>query len=284
MKTTSIVALDIGGTKINYGLLRAGKVETNHVVEFCAHESEQTILHFIIECIDKVLSDDTKAIAIGVPSIVNIEQGIVLDAVNIPAWQEAHLKADLEQHYSKDVYINNDVNCFVAGEFSSGVGQGSKDVVGICLGTGFGSGFILNNQLHAGRNCCAGEVGGIAYLSGTIDDYCSGSFFINHYQESGDSLAQKALSGEQYAIDIFDEFGKHLAKAISYLLFIIDPQLIVIGGSVSKSFELFIDSVWKNLEKFPYESVVKNLRIEKSTLSNAPLLGVAHLYQQSCSQ
>ncbi len=278
MKTQSLVTIDIGGTKINYGRFRNDVIEINHIVDFCADDNADDILHFIISCIDQVILDDSQAIAIGVPCLVDIEQGIVFDAVNIPAWQKYPLKTALERHYQRDVYINNDVNCFVSGEFCAGIAKGHNDVVGICLGTGFGSALMLNQQLHAGRNCCAGEVGGIAYLKATIDDYCSGAFFLNQFDVSGEVLAEKARFGDPIAIRAFEQFGQHLAQAISYLLFIVDPELIVIGGSVSQSYDLFIDSVWQHLEKFPYQNVVQNLSIEKSELTNAALLGAAHLY------
>lgn len=281
MNYCSIVSLDIGGTTINAGRYRHGVIEVNRLVNFNAHASETEVLQFIIACIDSVKQQGTQAIVIGVPCIVDIEQGIVFDAVNIPAWQEYHLKAALYEHYQLDIYINNDVNCFVAGEYRFGAGQSYRDVVGICLGTGIGSGFIINHQLHAGHNCCAGEVGGISYLNGTIDDYCSGQFFLDHFRVSGEVLAKQALSGDEKAIAAFKQFAQHLAKAISYLLFIVDPQIIVIGGSVAKSYSLFIEAVWQELRSFPYQGVINKLTIAKSELENAALLGAVHLYQQT---
>lgn len=278
MKLGSIVTLDIGGTTINTGLFREGVIEEHQIRDFAAHESAEAVLSFILSCIKCAKQADTIAIAIGVPCIVDIEHGVVFDAVNIPAWQKYDLKAALSEHFSCEIYINNDVNCFVAGEYRYGAGAQFKDVVGICLGTGFGSGFVLNHQLHAGHNCCAGEVGGIPYLNGTIDDYCSGQFFKDNYHATGAELAVKASSGDVEALKAFEAFGKHLAKAISYLLFMIDPQIITIGGSVSQSYAFFIEALQKELNNFPYKIVTQNLTITKSELENAALLGAAHLY------
>lgn len=286
MKSSAVVALDIGGTTINAGRYQDGVIKVNNVVNFAANQSENEVLEFIIQCIDKVITDDTAMIAIGVPCIVDIDQGIVFDAVNIPAWQEYNLKQALIKHYNLTVYINNDVNCFVAGEYSHGMSKQYKDLVGICLGTGFGSGMIINHHLHAGHSCCAGEVGGIPYLDATIDDYCSGSYFQREFNCTGAALAKRAEVGDKFALDAFDKFGQHLAKAISHILFVIDPQIIVIGGSVAQSYDLFIDSVWQELEKFPYQVVVRNLKIVKSELDNAALLGATHLaleHDMKCS-
>ncbi|MDO6445485.1 ROK family protein [Colwellia sp. 1_MG-2023] len=281
MNSSSIVTLDIGGTTINAGRFQNGIIEEFKVRSFAAHENEAAILAFIVECIDSVKKANTIAIAIGVPCILDVAQGVVFDAINIPAWQNYHLKAALSTHYHCDIYLNNDVNCFVAGEYAFGGAQSYQDVVGICLGTGFGTGYILNKQLYAGQNCCAGEVGGISYLDGTIDDYCSGQFFTDHYQMTGAELAQLAEQNEVKAIKAFEEFGEHLAQAISMILFVLNPQVIVLGGSVAKSYHLFIDALWRALAKFPYQRVINNLTIVKSDLENAALLGAAHLYLNS---
>lgn len=281
MNSSSIVILDIGGTSINAGRYNNGVIEENIIRDFAANADQAAILAFIIFCIDSVKNETTNAIAIGVPCILDIDQGIVFDAINIPAWQNYPLKAALTAHYQCDIYINNDVNCFVAGEHAFGIAKQFTDVVGICLGTGFGSGFVLNNQLYSGHNCSAGEVGGIAYLAATIDDYCSGKFFKDHYQASGAELSKLAEKDDEKALVAFEQFGEHLAKALTNILFVLDPQVIVIGGSVAKSYHLFIDSLWRELAQFPYKNVTENLTIVKSELENAALYGAAHLYLQN---
>jgi len=283
MNPYSIVTLDIGGTSINAGRYYQGVIEENIVRSFIADKSEVEILAFIIFCVDSVKNETTKAIAIGVPCILDVDQGIVFDAINIPAWQNYSLKAALVAHYQCDIYINNDVNCFVAGECSFGAAKQFNDVIGICLGTGFGSGFVLNNQLYSGHNCSAGEVGGISYLDATIDDYCSGKFFKDHFKISGAELNKLAELGDEKALSAFEKFGEHLAQAISNILFVLDPQIIVIGGSVSQSYHFFIEALWRELANFPYKIVTKNLKIAKSELNNAALLGAAHLYLESKS-
>jgi glucokinase len=281
MKQSSIVVLDIGGTKINAGRYRNGIIEYSVFMPFDGKLSVTDSVAFIIECIEQVQKKDTCAIAIGVPSIVDIEQGIVFDAVNIASWQALPLKDILQTHFNLPAYINNDVNCFTVGEQLTSLGQAYSDMVGLCLGTGIGAGIIFQGELYTGANCCAGEVGSFSYLNGTIDDYCSGQFFIDHYQEAGEQLAQKARAGNRNAQQAFVEFAQHLAQAIHHLLLIVDPKLIVIGGSVAQSFDLFIDDLWQNLAKFPYQKVIENLRIEKSTEKDSALLGAVHLYLKS---
>lgn len=281
MKQLSIVAIDLGGTKINLGLYRNGVIERKIYKPFDAQMNLPDSIAFIKTCIDEIKVEDTYAIAIGVPSIVDVKQGIVFDAVNIKSWTTVALKSDLEALTHLPVYVNNDVNCFVKGEHLLKVSSGVEDMIGLCLGTGLGSGIVLQNKLYEGHNGCAGEVGGIPYLDGTFDEYCSGNFFKTHYQECGSVLAEKARQGDTKALLAFDEFGRHLATAISHLLLLVDPQVIVLGGSVAKSFDLFIEPLWRNLAGFQYKSVIDNLIIIQSTQEDSALIGAAHLYMDS---
>lgn len=285
MKSNSIVTLDVGGTKVNFGRFRQGQIEQNCVKLFDAHADASSILAFLVEGIREHLQDDTVAIAIGVPTIVDLHTGHVCDAVNIPAWRDYPLKAELEQIFNIDVYLNNDVNCFVAGEYAYGCAANlGQHVAGICLGTGFGTGLMLNNTLYTGQDCCAGELGGIPYLNGTLDNYCSGSFFKKHHGVDGGQLAELARQGDEKALAIFNDFAQHLAKAISYLMFVINPKVIVIGGSVAKSFDVFIAPLEKALDNFPYKKVRNGLTIMQGQLDNAALLGAAYLYVESAKQ
>ncbi|WP_064792387.1 ROK family protein [Shewanella woodyi] len=284
MSFPSLVTLDIGGTKINAGRYVNGVIEDSRSFKFCANASLSEIECFIINCIDGFLIQSTTAICIGVPCIVDTQLGVVYDAVNIPAWKEFDLKSALQRRYHLDVYINNDVNCFTAGEHRFGAGQGYDDIIGLCLGTGVGAGFIINNELYQGHNCSAGEIGEVCYLTSTIDEYCSGRFFDLHIGASGTDLAVKARSGEAYAIEAYSQFGRHLAHAISHLLLILDPQVIVIGGSVARSFDLFKEELWLGLADFPYNKVIENLKIIPSSNRDTALLGAAQLYLNQCKQ
>ncbi|WP_394201468.1 ROK family protein [Shewanella waksmanii] len=284
MRTHPIVTLDIGGTTLTVGNYDQQMITASETLAFPADAELETITKFIINCIDKFFDENTQAIAIGVPCIVNTEQGIIYDAVNIPAWREFGLKQVLEQHYQRPVYINNDVNCFTAGEHRYGAGKAYQDIIGLCLGTGVGSGFIINNRLHEGHNCSAGEVGEVSYKDATIDDYASGRFFDRYIGTKGATLAEQARQGDAEAQAAFEQFGQHVAYAISQLLLILDPQVIVLGGSVAKSFDLFSHSVWQSLASFPYQKVIKNLQIVTATEPNSALLGAAQLYLDSQSK
>ncbi len=276
----SVITIDIGGTKVCAGLYRNEHLRDLRREAFPAFADETEIFTFICDLIEQLQQADTSIIAIGVPAIVEQQTGTILNAVNIPAWQCVALQQQLELRFSLPVLLENDVNCFTYGEHRFGAAQGNSAIIGLCLGTGVGAGLIINRQLYQGINCCAGEVGSIPYLDSTFDDYCSGRFFHIHYQQSGESLALQAKNNVPAAIDAFVQYSKHLAQAIKYLLLLIDPEKIVLGGSVAKSYELFIDSLWQQLADFPYPSMIKKLQIVPASLEESALLGAASLALQ----
>ncbi len=278
MKEVSLLVLDVGGTKINIGHFVNNKIKKNTRYYFSEKEEDVTVTDFLILCIQQQLLNSVDAISIGVPSIVDVESGMVFDAVNIESWKELNLKEILELRFSLPVYINNDANCFAMGE---AIGLSiTSDMMGVCLGTGIGAGIVIDGKSLMGENCSAGEIGCIPYLNGTFDDYCSGKFFIDHYQKSAEELAAKAFLGDDKAKESFVQFGEHLGNAIIISLLLMDPPVIVIGGSISKAFELFIHSVWKKLESFPYQRSIKKLKIVCSEQKDSALIGAAHLYLQ----
>jgi glucokinase len=142
-----VLGIDIGGTN-----LRAGLVEDNVVVRIESLKikkagSEIEIMNDLNLLIGKFLNDKIEGIGIGVPSIVDSEKGIVYDATNIPSWKEVHLKEQIEAKYNIPVYVNNDANCFVMGEKYFGKVKAYSNIAGLIIGTGLGSGLVLNNHL-----------------------------------------------------------------------------------------------------------------------------------------
>jgi glucokinase len=218
-----------------------------------------------------------QGIGIGVPSIVDIERGIVYDVQAIASWKKVLLKDILENHFHTKVLINNDSNCFALGEKLFGKGQEFKHLVGMTLGTGLGAGIIVNNSLYCGSNCGAGEISMLPYKDGILEDYCARHFFIDTYDTEGALVYQKAVLGDADAIEIFRELGRNLSYAVRILMYAFDPEAIFFGGAISESFPFFIDSLRESLRDFPYQNSYARIVLQKSELENAPLLGAGAL-------
>ena len=273
-----ILGIDLGGTNIRVGLVEDNnlvKVESSAVRK---NSSETEVLCNMYDLIDRFGNNEIEVIGIGVPSVVNVEKGIVYDLQNIPSWKEVCLKDLLQAKYNVPCYVNNDANCFAVGEKYFGKAKGYNSIVGLIAGTGLGAGIIVNGQLYAGKNCGAGEFGMLPFKDNNYERYCSGQFFVNEHHTTGEELAKRARNGDLTAIEIFNEFGRNFGEAIKAVMYTIDPEIIVLGGSVSKSFALFKDQMLKAISTFGYSNSVSNLKIEVSEAANVAILGAAALY------
>jgi len=197
MNNTKIIGIDLGATNIRGALVNDNKISNLKSNRINSTGTEQEVLEDIFSVVDSLIDKSVKAIGIGVPSVVDVEQGIVYDVQHILSWKEVHLKKHMEERYHIPVHVNNDANCFVLGEHYFGKGKGVDTMIGIALGTGLGAGIIINNHLYAGTNCGAGEFGTVDYLANTYEYYCSGSFFQNMYQLDGEEVFKNAKKGDR---------------------------------------------------------------------------------------
>ncbi len=273
-----ILGIDLGGTNVRVGL-----IENNSLVKVESLPINKTgnaidVVNDISNLIERFSGNKIKGIGIGVPSVVDVEKGIVYDVQNIPSWKEVPLKELLEKKFKVPVYVNNDANCFAVGEKYFGKGEPYQNIIGLIIGTGMGAGIIINDKLYAGKNCGAGEFGTIPYKDKTYEYFCSGQFFANEFNTTGEELFQRAKQNDNEALQIFNKFGANLGEAIKLIMYAIDPEIIILGGSVSKSFNFFKNAMYKSIGDFAYPKSIDNLMIEVSEIENVAILGAAALY------
>jgi glucokinase len=271
------IGVDLGGTKISVGIEQNGLIMEQNSVFLQQKDSLSSTLSQIIELIRPLTSPFVEKIGIGVPSVVDTEKGIVYDVVNIPSWKEVALKDILEKEFKLPTFVNNDVNCFTLGEHRFGLARGFCSVIGITIGTGLGSGIIINNQLYVGNNCGAGEIGLLPYLDKNFEYYVSNNFFETTHGISALAANEAAIDGNQNALNLWNEFGQHLGEVIKATMYIYDPEAIVLGGSISNAFPFFKNSMYSSLSNFAFPQSLKNLKIFQSDNNNIALLGAAAL-------
>ena len=276
--TENIIGVDLGGTNI-----RAGRVVENKIVQFAkertpAKGTKQEVLNSIFSVIDLCINSETKGIGIGVPAVVDVEKGIVYDVTNIPSWNEVPLKEILEKRYNLPVCINNDANCFTIGEKYYGKGKSYNSIVGLTLGTGLGCGLIFNGQLYEGSNCGAGEFGIIPYLDYNFEHYCSGQFFTKEKGVDAEFAYNEAINGNEIYTNHFKEYGFHLGQVIKSMLYAYDPQIIIIGGSLTKAYELYKEAMLTAIQDFEFSNTLKRIEIVISELDNSAIYGAAGLF------
>ena len=277
----SVLGIDLGGTNVRAGLVRKGRLVRAEAVSIGSQGSQGEILKQIYQLVDPIVPSDLEGIGVGVPSVVDPKTGIVYDVTNIPSWKKVPVKSLLQRRYGVPTYVNNDANCFAAGEKYYGKGKKYKHLVGLIVGTGLGAGIIANGKLYSGANCGAGEFGMLPYKDHNFEYYCSGQFFWNLHQTSGEELCQRAGDGNRRALQIFSEFGTHLGEAVKAILYAADPEIIIMGGSVSRSFWYFQGAMWKAIKDFAYSITVEKIKIEVSERQPIAILGAAALYHDA---
>lgn len=269
------IGIDLGGTNIRAALIDGTKVVRKEKISCPAQGKEEEVLNVIFTLIERIGTENVECIGAGVPSVVDTRRGIVYNVANIPSWTEVHLKKILEERFGIPTYINNDSNCFTLGESRFGVGKDYMNMVGVTLGTGVGSGIIIEGHLYEGRNAGAGEVGCLSYLDKDYESYCSTPFFVSH-NTSGAELAAKAEQGDMSALALWDEFGHHLGELAKAILFAYDPDVIVFGGGISAGHPYFEAAMRKAIETFPYETG-KDVKILFSSDGDMALYGASVL-------
>ena len=242
MAAPAIIGVDLGGTKVSVGAVIEGTVSTVVRRNVPAQDAADVVLAEIIDAIDEVFDPTVVGIGCGVPSVVDVAEGIVFDVENIPSWKEVRLKAALEEAFGVPVSVNNDANAFAVGEHVFGRGRDFADLVGLTLGTGMGTGVIINGRLYSGVNCGAGEIGMMAHKGLTLEDYCSGRFFQRECGEAGDEIFRRARAGDGRALEVFARYGAELSEAVMIALYAYDPQAVIFGGSISAAFDASLRS------------------------------------------
>ncbi|TAJ14738.1 ROK family protein [Marinilabiliaceae bacterium JC017] len=272
------VGVFLGGKLLRVGRVKDNVVETSLALEIDNTEPEEVILKEVMDAIDKVFTSQVGGIGIGVPSLVDVDKGIVYNVEHIPSWREVHLADLLTERYKVRVYVNNDANCFAMGEKYFGKGKQFANLVGVATGVGLGCGVITDNKLYSGTNCGAGEFGGIPYKDHNYEYYCTTGYFIRKYGLKSDSLYQRARKEDKIALAVLEQFGYDFGNAMKTILYAYDPECIVIGGNIARFYSFFEACMWKTIRKFPYEKTVERLKIEVSDQPDIVVLGAAALY------
>lgn len=277
MTNSSILGIDMGGTNLRGGLVVNNILQKISSSRVNSQGSVDEVLKDLFSFTDNIINSSVSSIGIGVPGLVNAEEQVVYDVVYIPAWKKIPLQLLMEERYKIPVFVNNDANCFALGEFYFGKGKGYNSMIGLTIGTGLGSGIIINKKLYEGKNGGAGEFGMIGYLDHSFEYYASGQFFENKYNMRGEMVFELATNGNDVALNMYEEMGTHLGNAINMMLYALDVELVILGGSVRHAFPFFSAAMWKQLQTFGFQKARQNLKVEISELENAGILGAAAL-------
>jgi glucokinase len=274
----SLIGVDLGGTKVAAGKV-TGRSLSGQITEQLNQSSEDPMdaVGVILRLISRLMDEQVGGIGIGVPGLVDRQNGTVYDVLNIRNWKEIPLKAIVEEKFGVPVTVDNDSNCFAMGEYRYGAFAGHPDFVGITLGTGMGAGIIKDGRLIPDAHCCSGEFGTMAYLDGIYEHYTGSFFFSRSFGKSGKEMAANAVNGDPEAIRAFKAYGTHLGNAIKTIIMAVDPPMVIIGGSLAAAHVLYEEAMWSSIATIPFPSVLQNFQVRFTSTRNIAILGAAAL-------
>lgn len=291
------LALDIGGTKIKYGIVdEIGNVEKWNSTDTEAYKGaewlikniENIILYLIKNC-----DDNISGIGISTAGQVDSKKGEIIFATDtFPGWTGVKLKSIIEDKFKYPCYVNNDVNCAALGEMWVGAAKEEKNFLCITLGTGIGGAIVINGNLFTGNNFVAGEFGHMALYKdgykctcgqkGCYEQYASTSALIKrgekaiNYSEklNGKIIFNRANNNIEPYKTLVDNWCSDIALGLKSLIHIFNPPLIVIGGGVCAQGQKLISNIENNLKIITMPSFLNNLKISTAQCTNfAGMLG-----------
>lgn len=300
------IGIDLGGTKIEAIVLGDdGRERARQRIASPHDDYDSTVraIACLVEAVAEVAGCAPETpVGVGIPGASSPRTGLVKNANS--TWLIGHaLDRDLESALKRPVRIANDANCFAVSEAVDGAGQGSAMVFGIILGTGVGGGLAINGQAHAGMNAIAGEwghnplpwpqaIGGFdehpgpkCYCgkSGCIETFLSGPGLSRDHKAGGGSDVQAndivalAAAGDALANESLQRYIDRLARAVSGVINILDPDIIVFGGGLSH-LETIYDVLPKTLGQYVFSDVCETPIVKNRHGDSSGVRGAAWLW------
>jgi len=294
------IGIDIGGTNIRLGPVnKEGEVGDLLYLSTKEYASWGDLLIKLTSVIREMELDRIKALGIAVAGGVLISKGIMSYSPHIKWLNEVPIEESLVKATGLPVFLENDANAVTYGEWMCGAGKGFSSIICLTLGSGVGGGIILNKDLYRGEHGLGGEIGHMCVQpngrlcrcgkKGCLEAYSSASALSAIYRERNQNgkadyqlnavqIYERAIAGEELAVDVFTTFGEHLGIAIANLVNVLSVHHYVITGGVSRAWELFFDPLEKAMEANlfnPHRGMVKVFQGQLG--DKAGVMGVARL-------
>jgi len=286
------VGVDVGGTKITAGLISESGELIGDIYKGPTQSDRSTrkVEQNISEPMQRVLENaavpahNILGIGMGLPGPLNAKAGILLTPNHLPSLHNYPVRERMEERFRLPVIINNDANVFALGEAIFGHGRDANVLIGLTLGTGFGCGIVIHQKIFEGATGTAGEIWLSPYQDSMFEEYISGRGLARIYEKYsgekviGPEIESRARLAQEAAVQAWKEFGRHLGVIISHMVNFLDPDVIVIGGSISHAFDLFISSLRETLFKNINPKPAEHVKILQSKLGEqAAMFGAAGL-------
>lgn len=287
------LGIDIGGSKLRIGTISSsGDVICSNVVDISKIKKAEELVEIIVENSNKLLLHCQVHIStcgIAIPGLTDADSGewVFSPFSGIKNFPIASI---IEKQLKLKTFIENDVNVSAIAEKIAGNCRDVENFFWMTVSNGIGGAFFINDQLYKGAFKHAGEIGHLTVVKdgvscgcggrGCLEKYASGASIERIYQEMNNEyftakeIARKATLGDPYSYELYQQTGRYLGKALSYVANLLNVQKIVLGGGVSMDFDLFSEPLLQQFKEDVFMEANKNIVIEKTILSNqATLIG-----------
>ncbi|MBE5801807.1 MAG: ROK family protein [Clostridiales bacterium] len=309
------IGIDVGGTGIQIGVVDAqGTILCKGETPTLVGRPYEDIIRDMGNCMLRVLAEsgynasDVTSIGVGIPGIADAQTGTVIFCTNM-GWKNVPLRTELQKYLDKPVYIDNDATVAGLAESVCGVSAGCHSSVFVTLGTGVGGGIVIGGRPWSGFHGVGSEIGHIPMdiagepctcgNQGCLERYCSATAIIRmgkqqllQHPESkmyelcgGDvnklnakMVFDAAKDGDDVAIGVFNHYVDYLARAIYTIIAFLDPEMIVLGGGVSKAGSFLLNAVRERVPNYLLFKTLPYSKIEIARLGpDAGIIGAAML-------
>ena len=288
------ICIDIGGTSTKYAILnKNGELFVNGMIPTRVTKNKNYILTDIKELVKDLLEQykmyEIKGICISSAGVVDPDKGeIIFSGPTIPEYKGTRIKQEIEKTFDILCEVENDVNCAALGEYWQGAGKNSESMVCLTLGTGIGGAVILNGKLLNGIGYTAGEIGYMEVNGEHIQNIASAKTLVKLIQEkkekegikgkiTGFNIFELAKQGDEICIDAISTIIKNLSVGIRNIIYLLNPQVIVIGGGIAEQKEYMEEKIREEVNKGLVGDIFKKTEIRLAEKGNqAGILGALY--------
>ncbi len=297
-----VIGVDIGGTNIRAGIVDSegriiSKAKGPTDIEGKGKGSIKPLLNVIKELMGS--EKKIRGIGIGAPGAIDIKSGTITFSPNLKLWEGISITDEVSRRFKIPVVVDNDANAYAYGEWWKGAAQGCRTVVAITLGTGVGGGIIIDGDIYYGEDGIAGEIGHMTvnpaglkcncgntgclevYSSATgiaqraieaiesknetvLRECCNG----NYYKITAENVYEAAMGGDSLSREILREAGMYLGIGIANIINLLNPEAVIVGGGAASAWDLFIDTMKKEISKRAFNLLARRTKVLKATLGD----------------
>lgn len=307
------IGIDIGGTNIKIGAVTPdGKIISYTTKKSALLKDKKSAVKNLIQSVESVKKslkqNSLLGIGIGIAGTVLVKKGIISQSPNLPKLDGLDLKKELANKLAYPLFIDNDANVFAIGEGWLGNARGCKNFCCITLGTGVGGGIVIDGKMLHGSDGTAGEVGHIIVEPkgaacrcggiGCLEAYASSTGLIRMAREGFETqeakrlkkicnnavknispqiIAELAKNGDSFCVNLFKKMGVYLGIAAADLVNLLNVDLIVIGGGLSKGSDIFLETTKNVMRKRSLKVPGKRVKIVTACCEEAGIVGAAYI-------